>query len=101
MPLKWRSCELRGDGSFEGGLGSHAFCLVYFGDGQWVWTMNGMPHNARVPLLGFADTADEAKQAANEIFDVWLERSGLRIARTCPSGLTQLDDQLTDHASAS
>ena len=83
MPLKWRSCEWREDGSFEGGLGAHAFCLVYqhktggFGDGQWVWTMNGMPHNAKVPLLGFADTADEAKQAASEVFDAWLARSGL------------------------
>jgi hypothetical protein len=28
--------------------------------------MNGMPHNAKVPLLGFADTMDEAKQAAWE-----------------------------------
>jgi DNA gyrase inhibitor GyrI len=42
--------------------------------------MNGMPHNAKVPLLGFADTSEEAKQAAGEIFDVWLERSGLTIA---------------------
>jgi hypothetical protein len=64
-------------------LATHAFCLVYqhktggFGDSQWVWTMNGMPHNAKVPLLGFADTADEAKQAASEIFDAWLARSGL------------------------
>jgi hypothetical protein len=39
--------------------------------------MNGMPHNAKVPLLGFADTADEAKQAASEVFDAWLARSGL------------------------
>jgi hypothetical protein len=29
MPLKWRSSEWRGDRSFEGGLGSHPFCLVY------------------------------------------------------------------------
>jgi hypothetical protein len=69
MPLKWRSSEWRGDRSFEGGLGSHPFCLVYqhttggFGDGQWVWSMNGMPHNAKVPQLGFADTVDEAKMA--------------------------------------
>ncbi len=60
-----------------------------------------MPHNARVPLLGFAHTAEEAKHAASEVFEVWLERSGLRIAHTCPSGLTQLGDQLTDHVSAS
>jgi hypothetical protein len=86
MPLKWRSCEWHLEGSWEGGLGSHSFCIVYqqktggFGDGQWIWSMNGMPHNARVPLLGFADTADEAKQSASEVFDVWLERSGLRIA---------------------
>jgi hypothetical protein len=39
--------------------------------------MNGLPHNAKVPLLGFADTLEEAKQAASEVFDVWLERSGL------------------------
>jgi hypothetical protein len=86
MSLKWRSCEWREDDSFEGGIGAHSFCLVYqhktggFGDGQWVWTMNGMPHNAKVPLLGFADTADEAKRAASEVFGVWLERSGLGIA---------------------
>jgi hypothetical protein len=94
MPLKWRSCEWR-DG-FEGGVGSHPFCLVYqhttggFGDGQWIWSMNGMPHNAKVPLLGFADTADEAKQSASEVFDVWLERSGLMIAPPAqtPAGLS-------------
>ncbi|WP_280940663.1 hypothetical protein [Microvirga lotononidis] len=40
-----------------------------------------MPQNAKVPLLGFADTADEAQQAADEIFDVRLERSGLMMAR--------------------
>ena len=93
MPLKWRPCEWREDGSFEGGLGAHAFCLVYqhktggFGDGLWVWTMNGMPHNARIPLLGFADNVEEAKQATSEVFDVWLERSGLMIAsaKHCPS----------------
>ncbi|MBO1907716.1 hypothetical protein J4G37_22750 [Microvirga sp. 3-52] len=107
MPLKWRPCERRGDGSFEGGLGSHSFCLVYqqktggYGDGQWIWSLSGMPHNARVPLLGFAASAEEAKRVASEAFDVWLERSGLRIARTCPSGLTHLGDQLTDRASAS
>jgi hypothetical protein len=42
--------------------------------------MNGLPHNAKVPLLGFADTAAEAQQAASEIFDVWLEQTGLKIA---------------------
>jgi hypothetical protein len=69
MPLKWRPCEWRGDGSFEGGLRSHPFCLVYQhtvgseGHGRWVWSMNGMPHNAKAPLLGFAETADAAKQA--------------------------------------
>jgi hypothetical protein len=42
MPLKWRPCEWRSDENFEGGLGSHPFCLVYqhrtsgMGDGQWV-----------------------------------------------------------------
>jgi hypothetical protein len=43
--------------------------------------MNGMPHNAKVPLLGFADTIEEAKFAASEVFDVWLERAGLMIAQ--------------------
>jgi hypothetical protein len=86
MPLKWRHCEWRGDGSFEGGHGSHPFCLVYQhlsgggGNRWWVWAMNGLPHNAKVPLLGFADTLEEAKQAASEVFDVWLERSGLLIS---------------------
>ena len=86
MVLKWRPCRWRGDGSLEGGLGSHPFCLVYQhlsggeGNGRWVWAMNGMPHNAKVPLLGFADTLEEAKQAASEVFEVWLERSGLMIA---------------------
>jgi hypothetical protein len=42
--------------------------------------MNGMPHNAKVPLLGFADSIEEAKFAASEVFDVWLERAGLMIA---------------------
>jgi hypothetical protein len=42
--------------------------------------MNGMPHNAKVPLLGFTDTLEEAKQAASDIFDVWLERAGPMIA---------------------
>jgi hypothetical protein len=42
--------------------------------------MNGLPHNAEVPPLGFADTVEEAKQAASDIFDVWLERAGLMIA---------------------
>jgi hypothetical protein len=44
--------------------------------------MNGLPHNAKVPFLGFADSAEEAKQASSEIFDVWLERSGLKIGPT-------------------
>jgi hypothetical protein len=51
--------------------------------------MNGMPHNAKVPLLGFADTIEEAKHAASEVFDVWLERAGLMIAppaERTPSG---------------
>lgn len=42
--------------------------------------MNGMPQNAKVPLLGFADTVEEAQYAESEVFDVWLERSGLVIA---------------------
>jgi hypothetical protein len=42
--------------------------------------MNGLPYNAKVPLLGFADTVEEAKQAGSDIFDVWLERAGLMIA---------------------
>jgi hypothetical protein len=52
--------------------------------------MNGMPHNAKVPLLGFADTLEDAKGAASEVFDVWLERSGLRIAPPAqtPAGLS-------------
>jgi hypothetical protein len=33
--------------------------------------------HANIPLLGFADTADEAKQAASKVFDAWLARSGL------------------------
>jgi DNA gyrase inhibitor GyrI len=41
--------------------------------------MNGVPHNAKVPLLGFAGTAEEAQKAASEVFDIWLERSGLVI----------------------
>jgi predicted RNase H-like HicB family nuclease len=41
--------------------------------------MNGLPHNAKVPLLGFSNTPEEAKQAASDVFDVWLERSGLVI----------------------
>jgi hypothetical protein len=48
-----------------------------------------MPHNAKVPLLGFADTIEEAKLAASEVFDVWLERAGLMIAQPAersPSG---------------
>jgi len=83
MPLKWRPCEWR-DG-FEGGLGSHPFCLVYQhlsggeGNGRWVWSMNGMPHNAKVNLLGFADTLEEAKQAASDMFDEWLKKAGLTI----------------------
>lgn len=35
--------------------------------------MNGMPHNAKVPLLGYTDTADEAKQAVSakrQVFEV-------------------------------
>jgi hypothetical protein len=48
--------------------------------------MNGMPHNAKVPLLGFADTIEGAKLAASEVFDVWLERSGLRIALLAQPG---------------
>jgi hypothetical protein len=85
MPLKWRLCEWRGDESFEGGFGSHKFCLVYQhlsgsgGNSRWVWAMNGLPHNAKVPLFGFADTLDEAKQSASDVFDVWLERSRLVI----------------------
>ena len=90
MPLKWRPAAWHVNGSREGGLGSHRFSLVYQhraggeGSSRWVWTMNGMPHNAKVPLLGFAETADEAQQAADEIFDVWLERSGLMM--TPPTG---------------
>jgi hypothetical protein len=48
------------------------------GNGQWVWTMNGMPSNARVPLLGYADTHEEAQRAASEIFDQWLRGAGLQ-----------------------
>jgi hypothetical protein len=33
--------------------------------------------HANIPLLGLADAADEAKQAASEVFDAWLTRSGL------------------------
>lgn len=86
MPLKWRPCAWHVDGSREGGHGSHHFALVYHhhasgeGNGRWVWTMNGMPHNARVPLIGFADTAEEAQQTADEIFDQWLTRARLMIA---------------------
>jgi hypothetical protein len=85
MPLKWRLCEWRGDESFEGGFGSHKFCLVYQhlsgggGNSRWVWAMNGLPHHAKVPLFGFADTLDEGKQSASDVFDVWLERSRLVI----------------------
>jgi hypothetical protein len=42
--------------------------------------MSGMPHNARVDRLGFTDTADEAKQAADAVFDAWLNKAGLMIA---------------------
>jgi len=42
--------------------------------------MNGLPHKAKMPPLGFADTVEEAKQAASDIFDVCLERAGLMIA---------------------
>jgi hypothetical protein len=42
--------------------------------------MNGLPHNAKLPLLGFADTVEEAKQVGSDIFNVWLERAGLMIA---------------------
>ena len=84
MPLVWRHCELRGDGSFEGGHGAHPICLVYphrysgLNDDMWKWAMNGMPHTAKVLLLGWANTSEEAKKAAEEIFDVWLERSRLQ-----------------------
>jgi hypothetical protein len=86
MPLKWRPCTWHLEGSWEGGLGSHKFSLVYQhvaggeGSGRWVWTMNGMPHNATVDRLGFSDTADEAKQAADDVFDQWLEKAGLLVA---------------------
>jgi hypothetical protein len=86
MPLKWRPATWHIEGSWEGGLGSHKFCLVYQhvgggeGNGRWVWTMNGMPHNARVDRLGFADTPDEAKQAASDVFDEWLKTAGLMTA---------------------
>jgi hypothetical protein len=85
MPLKWRPRTWHLEGGFEGGHGSQTIAHVYQhvagGEGKtrWVWTMTGMPHNARVPLFGFADTAEEAKQAASEIFDQWLERAGLTI----------------------
>lgn len=49
------------------------------GDGRWVWTMNGMPHNARVDRLGFTDTLEEAKQAASDAFDEWRKKAGLMI----------------------
>jgi hypothetical protein len=55
------------------------------GSGRWVWSMNGMPHTAKVLLLGFTDTLEEAKQAANDAFEQWLKKAGLTIAPTLPS----------------
>jgi hypothetical protein len=57
MPLKWRPATWHVDGSWEGGLGSHKFCLVYQhrsggeGNGRWVWSMNGLPHMWTAPDL--------------------------------------------------
>jgi hypothetical protein len=54
--------------------------------------MNGMPHNAKVPLVGFADSAEEAKQASSEIFDAWLERSGLMIGPAVSKIFSEVSD---------
>jgi hypothetical protein len=57
MPLKWRPATWHIEGSWEGGLGSHKFCLVYQhrsggeGNGRWVWSMNGLPHMWTAPDL--------------------------------------------------
>ena len=86
MPLKWRPCEWREDGSFEGGLGIHKFALIYQHtaggerNGCWVWTMNGIPHNTKAARLGFSDTLEEARRAASDAFDEWIEKAGLMIA---------------------
>jgi predicted RNase H-like HicB family nuclease len=42
--------------------------------------MPAMPYTETESALGFTETLDEAKQAANEIFAEWLESSGLKIA---------------------
>jgi hypothetical protein len=72
MPLEWSPSEWHGNGSHwalrcqrkEWPLG-----LVH----EW------HAYNVKVPLLGFSDTLDDAKQAASEIYDVWLDRSGQTI----------------------
>jgi hypothetical protein len=42
--------------------------------------MSGLPSHPGVPTLGYAETRKEARKAANETFDQWLNKAGLMIA---------------------
>ncbi|MDF2809475.1 MAG: hypothetical protein K0S56_506 [Microvirga sp.] len=86
MGLRWRKVPVSDvhDEEWVGGLGTHAFAVVFrhttggFENGRYTWSMNGLTHLAKVTQLGFADTADEAKAAANEQFLKWLDSAWLR-----------------------